>query len=443
MVFFNNLGLKYDNLIDRWGLRFESPALSYLVVIIYKILLDLIYCKYIAGSHAFFSLEISIINVVNGWLAIFIMIPFINKYYRQKTCSAIIMLALNMIYFIPITTYCGYGGGSSSFLFFAIVYWAVLSILQVKIPIIGYKIEGININVSNKVLFVFVVLVSIVSLYIWWRYSGFRIQLNIFDVYEIRSEDEKNPLPLILSYAWHTITIVVPILIILMLYKRKYFTLVWLLFITVINFSYAGNKSVILFPIILIGGYIFYRKNMVSLIFPMGIIVEILAMIEQKLGFVFITSYLFRRQSLILAQLSEYYYRFFLENPTDLFRNSIMGKFGFDSVYSNTLANAIGNNFETQSVNCNNGLLADVWSGLGLIGIVVMPIIIIICFRLLDFVSYKVDLHLMIGLVLYYAIMFANTTWSTVLLTHGFLVLCLMLMIFPRENKEERIGVNI
>ena len=44
---------------------------------------------------------------------------------------------------------------------------------------------------------------------------------------------------------------------------------------------------------------------------------------------------------------------------------------------------------------------------------------------------------------LYYAIMFANTTWSTVLLTHGFLVLCLMPMIFPRGNKEERIGVNI
>ena len=181
---------------------------------------------------------------------------------------------------------------------------------------------------------------------------------------------------------------------------------------------------------------------MISLIFPVGILVEILAIIEQKLESIFIVSYLFRRQSILLAQLSENYYRFFLENPTDLFRNSIMGKFGFDSIYNDTLARVIGNNFETQSVNCNNGLLADVWSGLGIIGIVIMPIIIVICFRLLDFVSYKVDLRLMVGLVLYYAIMFANTTWSTVLLTHGFLVMCIMLVIFPRKNESDRLGVS-
>lgn len=443
MVFFENLSLKYDSLIDRFGLRFESFALNYFVVIIYKILLDLIYCLYIAGSHAFFSLEISVINVINGWLATFIMIPFINRYCKQKTCSAIIMVALNMIYFIPITTYCGYGGGSSSFLFFAIIYWAILSILQIKLPIVGYRIENTHIKISDKVLFIFIILASVVSLYIWWRYSGFRIQLNIFDVYGIRSEAAKNSLPLILSYAWHIITIVIPILIVLTLHKRKYLMLIWLLFITVINFSYAGNKSVILFPIILIGGYIFYRKNMISLIFPVGILVEILAIIEQKLGSIFIVSYLFRRQSILLAQLSENYYRFFLENPTDLLRNSIMGKFGFDSIYNDALARVIGNNFETQSVNCNNGLLADVWSGLGIIGIVIMPIIIVICFRLLDFVSYKVDLRLMVGFVLYYAIMFANTTWSTVLLTHGFLVMCIMLIIFPRENEPDRLGVSV
>lgn len=120
-----------------------------------------------------------------------------------------------------------------------------------------------------------------------------------------------------------------------------------------------------------------------------------------------------------------------------------MGKFGFNSIYNNTLAQVIGNNFETQTVNCNNGLLADVWANLGIIGLIVMPIIIIICFRILDFVSYKIDLRLMIGLVLYYAMMFANTTWSTVLLTHGFIVMCLMLLIFPHKSKELDIGATL
>ncbi|MDO4556770.1 MAG: hypothetical protein Q4B70_16780, partial [Lachnospiraceae bacterium] len=53
-------------------------------------------------------------------------------YNRQKTCSAIMMIALNIIYFIPITTYCGFAGGSSGFLLYASIYWAFLSILQYK-----------------------------------------------------------------------------------------------------------------------------------------------------------------------------------------------------------------------------------------------------------------------------------------------------------------------
>lgn len=444
MIHFKNIVFKYNSFISICGMHFESYALNCFAVLLYKGLLDVIYCIYIAGSHTFFSLDISIINTVNGWLAVFIMIPFINLYYKQKTCSAIIMIAINMIYFIPITTYCGYGGGSSSFLFFAFIYWVILSILQIKLPIIGYKTRVDYIKISNKIIYVLIILVSLFSLYIWWKYSGFRIHLDILNVYGIRSEAADNPLPLILSYTWHIVTILVPILIILMLHNKKYLTLIWLLFIMVINFSYAGNKSIILFPIILIGGYAFYRGNMISLIFPIGIVIEILAVIEEKLGSIFIISYLFRRQSMVLAQLSEQYYRFFLENPTDIFRNSIMGKFGFDSVYNNTLARVIGENYQNQTVNCNNGLLADVWSGLGVIGIIVMPIIVILCLRLLDFVSYKIDLRMMVGLVLYYAIMFTNTTWSTVLLTHGFIVLCLMLIIFPRKTyKLDGTGVTV
>ena len=291
---------------------------------------------------------------------------------------------------------------------------------------------------EDKIIWVFIVLVSAISLYIWWRYSGFRIQLNIIDVYGIRSEAAKNPMPSVLSYAWHICTIIVPMLIVLMLYKKRYVVMVWLLFITLINFSYAGNKSVILFPVILIGGYVFYRRHMISLFFPLGVVVEIFAILEQKMGSMYITSFIFRRQGMVLAQLSENYYRFFLENPTDIFRNSILGKFGFDSIYANTLARVIGDNFETQVVNCNNGLLADVWSGLGYIGLIIMPIILIVCFRLLDLAAYKVNPRMMIGLVLYYSIMFANTTWSTVLLTHGFIAMCILLIIFPKKSNEVR-----
>lgn len=434
--------MNYDNFIYKIGTKFETPLFVYAAVVIYKVLLDLIYCKYVAGLYTFFSFEPSVVNTVNGWLAVLVMAPFIIVYNKQKTCSALILITLNMVYFVPITTYCGYGGGSSSFLFFAILYWLFLSLLQIKFPLVGLRRENNSYHISNKAGYIVIALVSIFSIYIWYKYSGLRIQINILDVYDIRSQASKNGLPTILSYLWHVIQIIVPMFMVLMLYKKKYLLVVWLLFITLINFSYAGNKSIILFPLILIGGYIFYRKNMISLIFPAGVLLEICAIIEQKIGSVYITSLFFRRQGMVLAQLSENYYRFFLENPTDIFRSSIVGKFGFDSIYSNTLARVIGNNFETQNVNCNNGLLADVWSGIGIMGLIVMPIILIICLRFLDFVSYKIDMRLMIGLVVYYALMFANTTWSTVLLTHGFIVMCFVLILFPRE-KADKLRLNV
>lgn len=423
----------YDSIIIKTASKFELVKYNCISIIIYKSLLDFIYCRYIANVYAFLHLNVSVINIVNGWLFTLIMVYALDKYYEQKAPSSIIMIALNMIYFVPITTYCGYGGGSSSFLFFAILYWAVLTILQIKVPMVVY--ERKHEIALDKYIYIVIILVSVFSIYIWGKYTNFRIQTDFLNVYGIRSEASNYNLPSILSYIRQIVSaIIVPMLLLLVMHKRKYILIAWMLFITLINFSYAGNKSIILFPLILIGGYIFYRKNMISLIFPLGILLEIISIIEQKCGEGLIINLFFRRQGVLLAKLSEDYYRFFLENPSDLFRNSIMGKIGFDSIYNDAISKVIGNNFETQIVNCNNGLLADVWSGMGMIGIIVMPIIVIVCFRLLDLVSYKTNNQLIVGFILYYAITFANTTWSTILFTHGFIIMCLVLLLFPREK---------
>ena len=111
-----------------------------------------------------------------------------------------------------------------------------------------------------------------------------------------------------------------------------------------------------------------------------------------------------------------------------------MGKLGFDSVYNQQLGRVIGNNFETQVVNCNNGLLADVWANMGWIGLIIMPIILIVCLRFWDCVSFEIEMRVTISLVLYYAMQFANSSWSTVLLSHGFIIMCLILLIFPKAK---------
>ncbi len=274
-------------------------------------------------------------------------------------------------------------------------------------------------------LFVPAILINIISF-------GFKVMT--LNVYEVRDEANAYEISTLMQYFIQMSRIVVPMLILLSIKNKRYFTFLWLLFVTLINFSYEGSKTVILFPILLVGGYIFYRKEIINCILPVTILIQVLSIISQIRGNGLLISLIFRRQGVLLVQLSEDYYRFFLSHATDLFRNSIMGKFGFDSIYSLPISKVIGNNYETQTVNCINGLLSDVWANLGIVGIIVMPIILIICFRLFDMVSYRVDIRLVVSLAMYYAIIFMNTTWSTVLLTHGFLLMCIILVIFPKEG---------
>lgn len=426
---------KYNNLSEKLGDVAARPVVSFASLIIYKALLDFIFCLYIGPKYPFFDVTASAVNAVNGWIMVIFSGFALRYYYKNESASSIMMVALHMIYFIPITTFCAYGGGASSFLFYAGIYWVLLVLLQWKLPVITMK--PLNSEVSGKLFYALMFFFSIVSLYIWAKYADFRILLSLLDVYDVRLEAAKVTMPTILAYIRQFSGIVVPMLILLALVKRKYVSLVWLLFITLINFSYAGNKTVILFPVLLVGGYVFYRKKMLSLVFPGGILLALLAIVEELIaGPGQIISLFFRRMGIVLAQLSEYNYRFFLENDTDIFRNSIMSKFGFESIYNQTLANVIGNNFETQVVNCNNGLMADVWSGLGVIGVFVMPVIMIICFRLFDFVSNGMDSRVIVSLAVYYAMTFTNATWSTVLITHGFVIMCVMLVVFPRKSEH-------
>jgi len=430
----------YNSFVESISTKIESFVYSYIFVIVYKVLIDIIYCTCIAETHAFFYLNVSVMNIINGWMAVLIFAVCFHYYYKQKSTSAIIIIIINMFYFIPITTYCGYGGGSSTFLLCVIAYWVCMSILQLKLPIFRHVRKKEN-SFNEKFFYILLALVSLLVLYIWGKYSDFRIWLNFIDVYDLRRMAENYEMPVFLSYLNSVSRIVIPMLILLFLNQKKYLWVIWLLFLTLLNFSYEGSKTVILFPLLLVGGYVFYRKNMINMIVPLGIFVELFAIFEQHFGTGLINSLVFRRQGMVIASLSDCYYRFFLENPIDLFRQGIMGKLGFESIYSQAISHVIGNNYFTQAVNCNNGLMADVFTGIGFLGVIIMPIILIICFRLFDFVSMGVDIRLVVSLAVYYSVIFMNSQWSTVLFSHGFIIMCLVLLVFPvgKEFQEEKL----
>ena len=439
MTIIKKIENKYGVLTESISAFFARKTIAFLSLVLYKAFFDILYCTRIANHRTGFYYSLNIVNAVAGWLALLLLASVIHVFYEQDTASATIMTVLTAIYFVPLLVICGFGGGTSSFLIWCILYWILLVVLQIKTPVYLLDIKMPSDTKWMKIVWgIMLLFVSVITFYFWIKYSHFHLQTDLYNVYELRAQASTYNVPTILLYLRQGAVIVTAILIVKALTIRKYYLVIYLLFIIWISFSYAADKSVALFPLLLIGGYIFYRKKMSSIIIPGFTMLQVVAYITDRFGIQWLTSFIFARQGTTLAQLSFYTYKFFQSHPNDLFRQGIMGKLGFHSIYG-FLPNTIGNNFVEQTINCNNGMLSDVWSSFGAIGVLVMPVILIACFRFLDMATYGLDNRQTIGIVLFFSACFANAQWSTVLLTQGYMITALALLLFSPTKHE---GLN-
>ena len=415
----------------------SKGQVAFVALVVYKLLFDFLYCLKIAGHVTDYYYTPDLINIIAGWLMLLIVACFIKLLYEQESASSLIITVLTVIYFVPMLVVCGYGGGPSSFLCFGIVYWAIIMILQLKTPVYVLDVKQEPDSRFSRIIWLILLLfVSAITLYFWAKYSHFHLQTDIYNVYELRAEADSYRVPGVLLYLRKGAVIITAILLVKALSERKWLLVIYLLFIIWISFSFAADKSVALFPLLLIGGYLFYRNGMISLIVPGFICLQILTFITDTLGIKWLTTFIFTRQGATLPLLSIFTYKFFETHPDDLFRQGVMGKVGFQSIYQ-FLPNTIGNNYVAQTINCNNGMLSDVWSSFGFICLFLMPVLLIVCLRLMDAAVYKLDSRLTIGLILYFAICFANAQWSTVLLTQGYLITVIVLFVFPRKDTRK------
>lgn len=426
---------RYSDILEKCDKCFSSFPVQGICLLLYKILVDLIYLLYI-GPTFNYGIRINVLNIISGYLYIGIYSIFLYGFMKRHTVSSIMFIVMCMIYLIPITTYCSLGSGSSGFLFFAILYWTFFSILQMIMPVVALKRSEMSGRLCSLFIYFLLAGISVFTVYLSWRYTGFRIVTDLLEVYDIRAEAAGYSMSTAFRYLQSFSTILIPLLILFCFQKKRYVLVLWGMTLLVLNFSFAGHKTVLFMGILVLAGAVFWREQMTSWILPGGIGIAVLAVIEERVfTHAYIISFFFRRMGYLLAQLSDDYYRYFRNNPTDIFRGTFLRKLGFGSPYNLALSYVIGNNYQSQTVSCNNGLLADVWSNLGVIGILVMPFILIVCFRFFDMAVDGLPSRYVIGLAVYYAVMFSNAAWSTVLLTHGFLIMCMVYFIFPRDKK--------
>ena len=417
---------------------------QFIALYAYKIIVDSVYCYGICKlGYGNYGVDVKVLNLLISYIFLGVYSVYFQWNLKTNKISSLLLRFITIIYFIPITTWCNFGYGSTSFFFSSLLYWALLSILDYSIPVIYIK-KSAGGRMYNLWFYLLLLFFSGFTLYISGKYTGFRIMTTIgADIYDVRAEAEGYQLPALLSYVRHFSKILIPILIMMAIKLRKYIWVLWGGFLVLLNFSYDGSKAVLFMGVLVVLGGFLWRDKMKVVIIPGCCLIGVLSFVEKIIiNTSYITDLYFRREGILLAKLSEQYMKYFSSNPRDIFRSTFLNKIGFNSPYSMDVSYVIGNNFNTQITNESNGLLADVWAHLGVVGLFVMPIIIIVCFRLMDMVTKGIDERYLLGLMIYYAEAFTNATWSTVLLSHGFLVMCIMLWFFPREENDVEESVS-
>ena len=406
------------------------------LLLFYRAVLDFMYLTQLSPLYAYsgFTTDLSPVSYGLSWLLLLTFVPLVAGIQGQECRpSSMLVTTLNLLYFIPMTSYVGCKGSPFWFLASVAVYWLIFLLLQLYIP--SFTLRKIPVH-HGKLLFLLLTVGAVLLVMgISGVYTGFRLKLDISDVYNIRAEAAAYDIPTVLSYALSWMTVVLSIVILYWLREKKYWLTAGLIVVYFFYYSIGAHKSVFLFLLLLLACYFLYHSWMLRWsagFLSLGVAACWIA--QEVFHFLEPMSLFVRRFMYVPVQLSEIYAVYFTQNPLNLLREGFLGKLGFDSVYSVKIPMVIGE-FAGSGANANNGMVGDMYANLpAILGVLLFPLILIIISRLLDLSAATLPQRISISFCAYYAISFSNTAWGTTLLSEGLLLACVLLYLFPTQQ---------
>ena len=406
-------------------------------IFIFRVILDFLYSKFVATIFGYtgFKITASTGRYVMSWLVLLIFVPIVIRIHKKTTISSIAMMLLVYWSVVPFTTMIAFYPYELVFIFQNTIYWLILFTLYNLIP----KINLVRIKNDSLVNFFIklVILSFFVSiLYISWRFTGFRITIDLSNVYNLRSEVINFRMPTILSYIYSASKAVNPVLVVYYLSNKKYSIAGFILFIQLLSFSINGSKTVLFSTLLAVILYWFYNEKYKNRAPWMFVVLGVLGAIEVYLNKTYlIIAFFIRRVFFVPNLLNYYYYDFFTANTPDYLRQSFLRHFGLRSPYS-AIDNLIGLiYFNKPEMGANSGLISDAYANFGILGLVIMPFVIVFALKIIDACSEGLDIRIFVVSGVTLAFIFVSSFFFTILVTHGFLVLCLILYFLPRNNK--------
>lgn len=409
--------------------------------ILQKVLFEYVYTTIIFPLFQYYGFQndFSLIRYIVSWL-LYVPVPlFTIRGSNNETLSKqAVAFLLNIIYTPCLILYAYMS--STPFIILIVIYYLLMILTVNSTHAITIRLKLGNFHGFENIMIGIGYFLSFVVLFVWAYYARFRIQVDLLDVYAARIAARSFSAPRIVVYMRTMARGIIPLLVLYNLYKGKKMGAIYFAAIQLIQFFIDGSKTVVFVLLVGIFAYYFIERydRIIDRIPEVMSIGAALAILENMiLHTKFLANVVFRRVMFVPALMNYQYYELAQENGIDYYRQSL-GILG-NSRYSNDIARIIGQQYYGNDVaNANNGLFADAYINLGAVGCILMPILIIIVLKIIEDAGEKLPKSVWAVCVIQAFFSFTSSSFFTVLITHGVILMIIMLYnLSPKDENEE------
>ena len=181
------------------------------LILLYRLVLDFMYLTQLSPIYAYsgFTTDLVWIKYALSWLLVLVCLPLVvGLQGQEERPSSILVTLMNYVYFLPMTSYLGCKGSDLGFFCAVAVYWLVLLAVQLRMPTI--LVPKLPHRHTSLLFFLVSVGACLFVMGISGIYTGFRLKLNLSDVYGIRAEAAAYDIPGLFAYvlSWMTVIMI-------------------------------------------------------------------------------------------------------------------------------------------------------------------------------------------------------------------------------------------
>lgn len=403
----------------------------YIFLIIFRLILDYSYINFVhpVFSYEGYLLSFNWFNYILSWvfyLASFFLVKdsiiLPSDYFFVSAVLAIIA---------PLTSY--FGLNSISYFpviitiisFFTI--WVLLKTNLVK-PV-KFKIyeggEKFAFNISVICVFILI---------FWYILSGavFYFNLDFSKVYEYREISSRlaSVGPMAYFNGWVYNVFIVYAMAYTLLHKKYYLTIFFVI-TQIFFYGVSAHKTVFFTPFLVLSIWWYFRKfrSIMFMVVSFSSLVLLSVFLYIYNNNILFGSMFNRRVFFVPAKLTFDYFYFFEKNPKVFWSNSVLSWL-IDYPYSDRITKIIGYENDTEA-SANNGYISSGFLHAGVIGVIIYSYIIAFLLKNIDYFSrFNIPLWFILCLIVTPMRSFLiSSDLLTGLLTHGFLIAILLLLI--------------